>query len=85
MMLDINRLIEKLDFAGDVSEFINTFTMDEAEYEKYKKMFYEDFMLFLKSIKSKEDEYLFALKLYICLAAENYDVLIKRLYEKESF
>ena len=59
MMLDINRLIEKLDFAGDVSEFINTFTMDEAEYEKYKKMFYEDFMLFLKSIKSKEDEYLF--------------------------
>ena len=50
MMLDINRLIEKLDFAGDVSEFINTFTMDEAEYEKYKKLFYGDFMLFLKSI-----------------------------------
>ena len=84
MMLDINRLIEKLDFAGDVSEFINTFTMDEAEYEKYKKLFYENFMLFLKSIKSKEDKYLFSLKLYICLAAENYDVLIKRLYEKES-
>ena len=84
MMLDINRLIEKLDFADDVSEFINTITMDETEYKKYKKLFYVDFMLFLKSIKSKEDKYLFSLKLYICLAAENYDVLIKRLYEKES-
>ena len=84
MMLDINRLIEKLDFADDVSEFINTITMDETEYKKYKKLFYVDFMLFLKSIKSKEDKYLFSLKLYICLAAENYDVLTKRLYEKES-
>ena len=84
MMLDINRLIEKLDFAGDVSEFINTFTMDEAEYEKYKKLFYGDFMLFLKSIKSKEDKYLFSLKLYICLATENYDVITKRLGIKKS-
>lgn len=83
-MLDINRLIEKLDFADDVSEFINTITMDETEYKKYKKLFYEDFMLFLKSIKSKEDRYLFSLKLYICLAAENYDLITKRLYEKES-
>ena len=84
MMLDINRLIEKLDFADDVSEFINTITMDETEYKKYKKLFYGDFMLFLKSIKSKEDRYLFSLKLYICLAAENYDLITKRLYEKES-
>ena len=83
-MLDINALIEKLNFTNDVSEFLIIYTLDETEYERYKKLFYEDFMLFLKSIKSKEDEYLFALKLYICLAAENYDVLIKRLYEKES-
>ena len=39
MMLDINRLIEKLDFADDVSEFINTITMDETEYKKYKNCF----------------------------------------------
>lgn len=85
MMLDINRLIEKLDFADDVSEFINTITMDETEYKKYKKLFYEDFMLFLKSIKSKEDRYLFSLKLYICLAAENYDLITKRLYRKRKY
>ena len=69
-MLDINALIEKLNFTNDVSEFLITYTLDETEYERYKKLFYEDFMLFLKSIKSKEDRYLFSLKLYICLAAE---------------
>ena len=84
MMLDINTLIEKLNFTNDVSEFLNTYTLDETEYERYKKLFYEDFMLFLNSIKSKEDKYLFSLKLYICLAAENYDLITKRLYEKES-
>ena len=83
-MLDINPLIEKLNFTNDVSEFLITYTLDETEYESYKKLFYEDFMLFLKSIKSKEDRYLFSLKLYICLAAENYDLITKRLYEKES-
>lgn len=83
-MLDINTLIEKLNFTNDVSEFLITYTLDESEYERYKKLFYEDFMLFLKSIKSKEDKYLFSLKLYICLAAENYDLITKRLYEKES-
>lgn len=84
MMLDINTLIEKLNFTNDISEFLNTYTWDETEYERYKKLFYEDFMLFLRSIKSKEDRYLFSLKLYICLAAENYDLITKRLYEKES-
>jgi len=83
-MLDINTLIEKLNFTNDVSEFLKIYTLDEAEYEKYKKMFYEDFMLFLRSIKSKEDKYLFSLKLYICLATENYDVITKRLGIKKS-
>ena len=83
-MLDINTLIEKLNFTNDVSEFLNTYTLDETEYERYKKLFYEDFMLFFNSIKSKEDKYLFSLKLYICLAAENYDLITKRLYEKEN-
>lgn len=83
-MLDINALIEKLNFTNDVSEFLITYTLDETEYERYKKLFYEDFMLFLKSIKSKEDRYLFSLKLYICLAAENYDLITKKLCNKKS-
>ena len=84
MMLDINTLIEKLNFTNDISEFLNTYTLDETEYERYKKLFYENFMLFLKSIKSKEDKYLFSLKLYICLAAENYDLITKKLCNKKS-
>ena len=71
-MLDINTLIKKLNFTNDVSEFLITYTLNETDYERYKKLFYEDFMLFLKSIKSKEDKYLFSLKLYICLAVKNF-------------
>ena len=83
-MLDINTLIEKLNFTNDVSEFLNTYTLDETEYKRYKKLFYDDFMLFLKSIKSKEDKYLFSLKLYIYLTAENYDLITKKLCNKKS-
>ena len=45
-MADINRLIEKLNFTGDVLEFLNSYILDEAEYKKCKSLFYEDFQLF---------------------------------------
>ena len=83
-MSDINRLIEKLNFTGDVLEFLNSYILDEAEYKKCKSLFYEDFQLFTEYISSKQDMNSFALKLYICLAVENYDVITKRLCNKKS-
>ena len=83
-MSDINRLIEKLNFTGDVLEFLNSYILDEAEYKKCKSLFYEDFQLFTEYISSKQDMNSFALKLYICLAAENYEVITKRLGIKKS-
>ncbi len=82
-MLSMNRLIESLGFDLETTEFINTYTINELEYRICKSLFYGDFSLFLKHIKEKPDMNAFALKLYLCLAAENYETIIKRLGKKE--
>lgn len=84
-MMEIERLMEKIQLPEEGRDCIRSFQMSEMFYQSWKQLFYEDRKLFFEEAEKRTDKEQLCLYLYIRFAVDLYPVFIERRITDEVY